>query len=272
MHDWYISTVRLRYEVFTGAPYSHVSPLEWRIDPESVRGIARERGYLEIPPMYQGCLSFQYAPQHVPPVPWFDGPDRPDKDRERWLLNRVSGSDQVWISLKHANLSARRVAEVAGTEGLRVAANFGDPDDRILLLGRDPSPPRLPLPAPPGPGFRPVWLNGIVPVTIAVLLVVALISAGASDESEDPLANLLFLAAFAGIIPAAFVTCVFPRTSRLGWLAREFDGRPHVQIAMRAYRISPALVVQIAGYRGYTLSGQRTTQAGGQILMFSKRV
>ncbi|MEV7553595.1 hypothetical protein AB0N89_28610 [Amycolatopsis sp. NPDC089917] len=272
MHDWYIRTVRLRFEVFTGVPYVHVSPREWGIAPADVRGIARGRGYLEIAPMYPGCSSFQYAPQHVPPVPLFDGPDRPDKNRERWLRNHLDGSDRVWISLRHANLSARRVAEVAETEGLRVAADFSDQSDRILLLGRDPAPPRLPLPSPIGGRFRPVWLNGIAPVAIAVLFVVAALAVGASDEFENPLANLLFLAAFVGAVPAAFTTGLFPRTSRLGWLAREFDGKSRVDVPMRAYQVSPDLVVQIAGYHGYALHALTTTQAGGQILKFAKRV
>ncbi|MER6667618.1 hypothetical protein ABT256_23940 [Amycolatopsis japonica] len=244
--------------------------MEWQIDPESLRGIARSRGYLEIAPMFQSCLSFQYAPQYVPPVPVFDGPDRPDKDRERWLLNQVSGSDRVWISLKHANLSARRVAEVAEAEGLRVAADFADADDRVLLLSRDPSPPRLPLPAPTGFRFRYAWLNHIAPVTVIVLLALAAVIAGTPSHYEEPIAGLLFLAAFAGMVPAAFTTCLFPRGTRVNWLAREFDGSPHVAFPMRSYRIPAGLVVQIAAYHGYALYGQAATQTGGPSLMFCK--
>ncbi|MEU8418328.1 hypothetical protein AB0C24_36495 [Amycolatopsis japonica] len=270
MQDWYVRTVRLRFQVFTGTPYTHVSPMEWRVAPEALRGIARSRGYLEIAPMFQGCLSFQYAPQYVPPVPVFDGPDRPDKDRERWLLNQVSGSDQVWISIKHADLSARRVAEVAETEGLRVAADFGDPGDRVLLLSRNPSPPRLPLPAPTGLRFRYAWLNHIAPVTVIVLLGAAAVIAGIPSDYEAPITSLLFLAAFAGMVPAAFTTSLFPRTTRVGWLAREFDGSPQVGFPMRSYRIPADLVVQIAAYHGYELYGQSATQAGGPGLKFRK--
>ncbi|EME54527.1 hypothetical protein [Amycolatopsis decaplanina] len=272
MQDWYTRTVRLRFEVFTGAPYAHVAPMEWQIDPGVLRGIARSRGYLEIAPMFQGCMSFQFAPRHVPPVPVFDGPDRPDKDRERWLLNHISESDQVWISIKHAKLSARRVAEVAETEGLRVTADFGDPNDRVLLLSRDPSPPRLPLPAPAGPRFRYAWLNHIAPVTVLVLLGTAAVIVGMPTDYETPIANLLFLAAFVGAIPAAFTTSLFPRSTRIGWLAREFDGSPHVEFAMRSYRIPADLVVQIAGYHGYALYGHSATEAGGPSLKFYKHV
>ncbi|MFJ4102107.1 hypothetical protein [Amycolatopsis japonica] len=272
MHDWYVRTIRLRFQVFTGTPYAHVSPMEWRIDPESLRGIARSRGYLEIAPMFQGCLSFQYAPQYVPPVPVFDGPDRPDKDRERWLLNRLSGSDQVWISLKHANLSARRVAEVAEAEGLRVAADFGDPTDRVLLLSRNPAPPRLPLPTPNGLRFRYAWLNYIAPVTVLALLGASAVIVGSPSDYEAPIVNLLFLATFVSAVPAAFITGLFPRTTRVGWLAREFDGSLHVEFAMRSYRLPADLVVQIAAYHGYVFYGQSATQAGGPSLKFYKRV
>ncbi|MFD5248958.1 hypothetical protein ACFWIW_30745 [Amycolatopsis sp. NPDC058340] len=272
MQDWYARAVRLRFQVFTGTPYTHVSPMEWRIDPDALRGIARSRGYVEIAPMFQGCLSFQFAPQHVPPVPTFDGPDRPDKDRERWLLNHLSGSDRVWISVKHANLSARRVAEVAETEGLRVAAAFTDPSDRVLLLSRDPSPPRLPLPASTGFRFRYAWLNYIAPVTVFVLLSAAAVIVGMPSGHEAPIVSLLFMAAFAGAIPAAFSTSLFPRTTRVGWLAREFDGSPHVEFSMRSYQLPADLVVQIAAYHGYELYGQSATQAGGPSLKFYKRV
>ncbi|WP_233621849.1 hypothetical protein [Amycolatopsis sp. WAC 04182] len=245
--------------------------MEWWIDPDALRGIARSRGYVEIAPMFQGCLSFRFAPQHVPPIPVFDGPDRPDKDRERWLLNHLSGADRVWISLKHANLSARRVAEVAESEGLRVAADFTDPSDRVLLLSRDPSPPRLPLPAPTGLRFRYAWLNSIAPVSVLVLLGAAAAIAGMPSDHEAPIVSLLFMAAFAGAIPAAFTTSLFPRTTRVGWLAREFDGSPHVQFAMRSYQVPADLVVQIAAYHGYELYGRSATQAGGLSLNFYKR-
>jgi len=272
MQDWYTRAVRLRSEVFTGTPYAHVSPMQWQIDPASLRGIAHDRGYVEIPSMFQGCLSFQFAPRQFSQPPAFDGPDRPDKDRERWLLNHLSGSDRVWISLKHANLSARRVAEVAGSEGLRVAADFSDRNDRILLLSRDPSAPWLPLPAPVGVRFRYAWLNYIAPVTVVLLLAIAAMIVGAPDQFENPVSSLLFLAAFIGAIPAAFTTSLFPRTIRAGWLAREFDGSQHVEFALRSYQISPELVTQIAGYHGYVLYAQTATQAGGPILKFYKRV
>ncbi|UMP05752.1 hypothetical protein [Amycolatopsis sp. EV170708-02-1] len=272
MQDWYTRTARLRFQVFTGTPYTHVSPMEWRIDPGALRDIARSRGYAEIAPMFQGCLSFQFAPGHVPPVPVFDGPDRPDKDRERWLLNQLSGSDRVWISLKHANLSARRVAEVAETEGLRVAADLTDPGDRLLLLSRDPSPPRLPLPARTGLRFRYAWLNYIAPATVLVLLGAAAVIAGIPSGHEAPIVGLLFMAAFAGAIPAAFTTTLFPRTTRVGWLAREFDGSHHVEFAIRTYQIPADLVVQIAAYHGYELYGQSAPQAPLPALRFCKRV
>ncbi|RSM81738.1 hypothetical protein DL991_06545 [Amycolatopsis sp. WAC 01375] len=272
MQDWYARAVRLRFQVFTGAPYAHVSPMEWQIDPGNLRGIALSRGYLEIAPMFQGCLSFHFAPQHVPPVPVFDGPDRPDKDRERWLLNHLDASDQVWVSLKHANLSARRVAEVAKTEGLRVAADFTDPSDRVLLLSRDPAPPRLPLPAPTGLRFHYAWLNHIAPVSVLVLLCAAAAIAGMPSGHEAPIVSLLFMAAFAGAIPAAFTTSLFPRTTRVGWLAREFDGSLHVELTMRSYQVPADLVVQIAAYHGYELYGQSPTQMGGLSLKFYKRV
>ncbi|MFJ8914058.1 hypothetical protein [Amycolatopsis sp. NPDC102389] len=271
MQDWYTRTVRLRFQVFTGAPYAHVSPMEWWIDPDALRGIARSRGYLEIAPMFQGYMSFQFAPHYAPPVPGFDLPDKPDKDRERWLLNHLSGSDRVWISLKHAQLSARRVSAIAETEGLRVAADFSEPNDRVLLLSRDPSPPRLPLPAPAGPRFRYAWLNYIAPVTVLVLLGAAAVIVGMPTDYEDPMVNLLFMAALGGVIPAAFITGLFPRTTRVGWLAREFDGSPRVEFAMRSYRISADLVVQIAAYHGYELYGHSATQAGGPSLKFHKR-
>ncbi len=272
MQDWYTRTVRLRLQVFTGDAYAHVSPMEWQIDPATLRDIARSRGYLEIAPMFQHCLSFRFAPHHVPPVPVFDGPDRPDKDRERWLLNRLSGSDHVWISLKHANLSARRVAEVAETEGLRVAADFGHSTDRVLRLSRNPAPPRLPLPAPTGARFRYAWLNYLVPITVLSLLTVAAMVVGTAENSENPAGGLLLLAAMAGAIPAAFTTSLFPRTTRVGWLAREFDGSAAVAFAVRSYQIPVDLVVQIAWFHGYALYGQTVTRASGPIMNFYKHV
>lgn len=269
MQDWLARATRLRSQVFVGTPYVHVSPSEWQIDPDSLRGIARGNGYLEIPPMFQGCLSFQFAPQQFPPGPLFDGPDRPDKNRERWLLNHLSGSDHVWISLKHANLSARRVAEIAGTEGLRVAADFADRSDRILLLSRKP-PPRLPLPPPTGLWFRYSWLNYLAPVVVFVLFGISGVVVGLPVDFESPLAGLLFLAAFAGAVPAAFTTSLFPRTARVGWLAREFNGSPLVEFPLRAYQVSMDLATKIAWYHGYVFSGHSSAQAG-PVLRFRKR-
>ncbi|WP_037317947.1 hypothetical protein [Amycolatopsis orientalis] len=271
MQDWLTRATRLRAEVFVGSPYVHVSPGEWQIDPESLRGIARGNGYLEIPPMFQGCLSFQFAPQHFPPIPAFDGPDRPDAGRERWLLNRLGGDD-VWISLKHANLSARRVAEIAATEGLRVAADFADPTDRVLLLSRDPAPPRLPLPVPSGSWrFRYSWLNYLAPATVFALLGISAVIVGAPVEFESPMSTLLLVATFVGAVPAAFVTSLFPRTTRVGWLAWEFNGLPHVQFPVRTFGVSVDLAAKIAWHHGYVLYGHTATQASGPILKFYKR-
>ncbi len=65
---------------------------------------------------------------------------------------------------------------------------------------------------------------------------------------------------------------MFPRTTRVGWLAREFDGSAAVEFAVRSSRIPVDLVVRIAGFHGYVLHGQTVTRASGPILRFYEHV
>ncbi len=268
---WLTRVTRLRYQVLVGTPYVHVSPMEWRIVPDSLRMIARDRGYLEIPPMFQGCLSFQFVPQSLVPRPSFDFPGHTNPGRERWLLNRISGEDDVWISLKHAKLPLRAITSLAESEGLRIAADFSDPTDRILLLSRNPGTLRLPIRPPTGfRRFRLSWLNFVAPAVSFVLCFAGALFSG-GDPNENPVTALLLAGVVFLTLPAAFITSIFPRTTRVGWLAREFNGANSVQFLRRTFHVSDDLAAQIAAHHGYVYYLQTPTRAHGPILKYYKR-
>jgi hypothetical protein len=275
-NPWLVRVTRLRYQVLSGAPYVHVSPVEWQVDPDNIRRLARDRGYVEIPPMFQGCLSFQHAPHLLPPRPAFDHTEtEPNRNRERWLLNRLDGTDEVWISVRHAKLSTRHITDLAAREGMRVVREYADPADRILLLSRNPEPPRLPLPLPLGrKRFRYSFLTWAVPAANFLLCFAGAFIASALTgyDQDEPLPTLFFAAALVLTFPLSFIVNVFPRTTKVGWLAKEFNGNGTVQFALSTFGVSEDLAVQIAAHHGYTYSGYTSSRMRGRYLMFAKQV
>lgn len=168
-----------------------------------------------------------------PPAPPFEQAEE-HPGREQWLLNRISGEDDVWISVREAKLPRQRIAEIAGREGLAVSLEFADPTDRLLKLSRDPAPPRLPLPPPVGRRrFRVSFLSLFPPIGWALR--------------------------------------AFPRSTRVGWLAREFNGADGVTFFVGPYDISPGLTLQIAEAHGYFYGKQSATRALGTFVSFVKR-
>ncbi|MBE1576507.1 hypothetical protein ACFORH_05720 [Amycolatopsis roodepoortensis] len=275
-NPWQVRVTRLRYQVLSGTPYAHVSPVEWQVDPDSIRMIARERGYLEIPPMFPGCLSFRHAPDRFPPAPAFDHPETgQSKHRERRLRNRIDGAAAVWLSVRHAGLSTRHITEIAADEGMTVVADLSDPTDRLLLLSRDPRPPTRPVPVQAGlKRFRYSFLIWLLPLANFFLCFLGgfIVSASNGYDPETPLVTVLILMAFGLAIPLSFIVAVFPRTTRAGWLAKEFNGSNSVQFPLSTFGISEALAVQLAAHHGYFLIGHTGSRMHGRYLKFAKQV
>lgn len=275
-NPWQVRVTRLRYQVLSGVPYAHVSPVEWQVDPDSIRMIARDRGYVEIAPMFQGCLSFQHEPKSLPPRPAFDHPETgPSENRERWLLNRIEGVDAVWISVRHAKLSTRHITGIAVREGMTVAADYSDATDRVLLLSRNPQPRRQPIPFPSGyQRFRYSFLLWAAPAAnlLACFIGAFIASAASGYDPDEPLVTFFFVMAFVLTLPLSFIVRVFPRTTRAGWLAKEFNGSNSVQFPLSTFGISEDLAVQIATHHGYFLFGHTGSRIHGRYLKFAKQV
>lgn len=72
-------------------------------------------------------------------------------------------------------------------------------------------------------------------------------------------------------LPLSFVVNVFPRTTKVGWLAKEFNGGGMVQFHLSTFGVSEDLTVQIAGRHGYAYLGQTKTRLHGLYLKFAKQ-
>jgi len=205
-----------------------------------------------------------------PPTPHFDQAEE-HPGREQWLLNRISGADDVWISVREAKLPRQLIAEIAAQERLAVSLEFADPTDRVLKLSRDPAPPRLPLPIPIGRRrFRVSFLNFLLPIgwLLSCVIPALVISAVSGDNRVFALGfglGMLLLPAMAWALRA------FPRSTRVGWLAKEFNGANSVTFFVGPYGVSPGLALQIAEAHGYFFGKQSATRAQGTFVTFVKR-
>ncbi len=204
-----------------------------------------------------GLLFGPPIPRQRAPQPYNSDVERPG--REQWLRNRISGEDDVWISVREAKLPSRRIAEIAAQEGLAVAMEFADTTDRVLRLSRG-KPERKRR-------FRMSFLNYVLPAAWILCCAIP----GVVLYSEDRIVAVLFGLGLL-LTPAMFrVLRVFPRSTRVGWLAREFNGADGVTFFVGPYGISPALTVQIAEAHGYFFGTQSSTRAQGVFVTFVRR-
>ncbi|MFJ4102106.1 hypothetical protein [Amycolatopsis japonica] len=245
--DWAVRLGTLRYRRFDGQPVVHVSPAEWNLDPRIIRQAAYDRFYVEIPPPGPNVLSFQFAPQSFPGTPFYDHPSStPDPSRAQWLMKKINGADQVWISLREAKLSRRQVAEFADQGRMGVIAEFTDSTDRLMHLGRTPN---------PGPGkrrvFRPYSSGFSTAIAVATMaLMIAVATVGAYTDHIW----LIFVVLLVGLPLMVFSVrwmSVAPRSVRAGWLATRFDGSRSVHLHPDVFGFTSELVAQVAASRGY---------------------
>lgn len=80
-----------------------------------------------------------------------------------------------------------------------------------------------------------------------------------------------FALTFLGVPPLLWVLRVFPRTTRVGWLAGEFTGRHSVQFFVGQFDVSPELVRQIAAFHGYHYLSETSTSAQGTLVTYARR-
>ncbi|WIY05333.1 hypothetical protein QRX60_16345 [Amycolatopsis mongoliensis] len=183
-------------------------------------------------------------------------------DREQWLRNHLDGRDELWVSVRHAKLPPARIAELAAGEGLSPVAEFADVTDRILLLRR-PSAPRASTPRK----FRMSFAGFLAPVAWVLLCFGGSAVTGAITGDTRLLGIGVFLTAL-GVPPLLWVLRVFPRSTRVGWLAKEFTGKTSVSFFTGQFDVSPELLRQIAGYHGYVFRSQTRTRAQGTLVTY----
>ncbi|MEA5358947.1 hypothetical protein VA596_05325 [Amycolatopsis sp., V23-08] len=181
--------------------------------------------------------------------------------RERWLRNHLDGRDELWLSVRHAKLPPARIAEIAGGEGLLPAGECADPTDRLLLLRRDPAAP------PRASGFRMSFAGFLAPVAWLVLCAGGSGVTAAVTGDTRPF-TIGFALVVAGVWPMAWVLRVFPRSTRVGWLANEFTGKDSVTFFSEPFGVSSELVRQVAASRGYVFSSQTATRAQGTLVTY----
>ncbi|RSN23775.1 hypothetical protein DL990_35825 [Amycolatopsis sp. WAC 01416] len=245
--DWAFRLGTLRYQRFDGQPVVHVSPVEWDLDPRIIRQAAYDRFYVEIPPPDPSLLSFQFAPQAFPGTPFYDYPSStPAPSSAQWLMKKINGADQVWISLRDAKLSRRQVAEFADQGRMGVIAEFADSSDRLMHLGRTPNPQ-------PGKrqGFRP-YTSGFS-TALAVTTMALMIAAGTVGAYTDH-TWLIFVVLIIGLPLMVFSVrwmSLVPRSVRARWLAAGFDGSRSVRVHPDVFGFTSELVAQIAASRDY---------------------
>jgi hypothetical protein len=225
---WALRINRLRYEVFLGRRYAHVSPTAWYLHPEDVRRVAADTRYVEIPPMFNGCLSFRYAPQLFPGLYDHYGVEPPE-GRKRWLTNQLSSGDDVWISVQHAKFSRDHIAAIAAELGKGVALELADRTDRLLLLSNRPAEPRLPV-------KTGLWLSYSawrMPMLLLLPIIAWLGWFFVAAVGYFPIAAaVLLVLGMLGLVRA------FPRSTRVAWLAREFRGKARGEgVLVRLWRL-----------------------------------
>ncbi|MDS0133372.1 MULTISPECIES: hypothetical protein [unclassified Amycolatopsis] len=181
--------------------------------------------------------------------------------REQWLRNHLEGRDELWVSVRHAQLSPARVAEIAHDEGLLPAADFVDGTDRILLLRRG-SPVRAAKMRMSQAGYLAALAWAVVCLGGGIFT--------AALNGEERLAQIGLALTVVGAPPLLWVLRAFPRSARVGWLAQEFDGSVSVSFFSGQFGVSPELTRQIAAFHGYAFRGYAATTAQGLRLTYAR--
>jgi hypothetical protein len=200
------------------------------------------------------------TPHTLPGPPVFEPPAEA-AGREQWLRNHLDGRDELWVSVRHAKLPPARIAAIAGGEGLSPVAEFTDPTDLILLLRRPSAPPRAPR------KFRMSFAGFIVPAAWA-LLCFGGSGVTAAVTGDEHLFAIGFSLTLLGVPPLLWVLRVFPRSTRVGWLAGEFTGKNSVSFFIGQFDVSPGLVARIAAHHGYVFRSQTRTRAQGTLVTY----
>ncbi|MEU8638189.1 hypothetical protein AB0C38_38915 [Amycolatopsis sp. NPDC048633] len=205
-------------------------------------------------------LVFGTPSETRPARPVFE-PPAGSPDREQWLRNHLDGRDELWVSVRHAKLPPARIAEIAGAEGLSAVAHFADPTDLILLLRRPSAPPAA---------FRKFRMSfvGFLAPAAWVLLCFGGSAVTAAVTGNERLFAIGFYLTLLGVPPLLWVLRIFPRSARVGWLAKEFTGKHSVSFFTGQFDVSPELAGRIAGYHGYVFRSQTRTRAQGTLATF----
>jgi hypothetical protein len=181
--------------------------------------------------------------------------------REQWLRNHLDGRNELWVSVRHAKLPPARIAEIAGGKGLTPIAHFADPTDLILLLRRPSAPPRTPR------KFRMSFAGFLVPAAW-ILLCFGGSAVTAAISGDERLFAIGFYLTLLGVPPLLWVLRIFPRSARVGWLAKEFTGKTSVSFFTGQFDVSPELLGRIAAFHGYAFRSQTRTRAQGTLVTY----
>ncbi|MEV7096071.1 hypothetical protein AB0M80_24795 [Amycolatopsis sp. NPDC051045] len=257
-------------EPFDGSPQVIVSPPP-SVSAELLGEVASRYGYFHAGQYHSGRnsrsllfrktrpgLVFGSPAPRVPPS--FEIPAG-SPDREQWLRNHLDGRDELWVSVRHAKLTPARIVDIASSEGLSPVAEFADRTDRILLLRHD-----APVTARK---FRMSLAGFLAPAVWAVLCFGGS-ALTAAITGEVRIFAIGFGLTVLGVPPLLWVLRAFPRSTRVGWLAGEFNGNASVTFFSGQFDVSPELVRQIAGFHGYFLRSQTSTAAQGTLVTFAR--
>ncbi|MFG1638947.1 hypothetical protein ACGFMK_01535 [Amycolatopsis sp. NPDC049252] len=259
---------------FTGAQQVAV-PFPPALSPDLLGEVASRYGYFYGGPYATGrttdsflfvkCRPGLVFGTPAPALPSVAEPITEAPGREQWLRDHLHRRDELWLSVRHAKLPPSRITEIAGREGLFPAGEFADSTDRLLLLRREPA-----APLPPGRRFRMSFVGFLAPAAW-VLLCVGGSGVTEAITGDTRLFAIGFPLAVAGIVPLAWVLRIFPRSTRVAWLAKEFTGRAGVTFFSGPFGVSPELVRQIAASRGYVFGTQTATRAQGALVTYVRR-
>ncbi|MDQ7806053.1 hypothetical protein Q5425_20115 [Amycolatopsis sp. A133] len=255
---------------FDGSPQVIVSPPP-SVSTELLGEVASRYGYFCAGPYHSGSNSRDLLFRKTRPGLVFGTPAprvRPafevppgSPDREQWLRNHLDGRDELWVSVRHAKLTPARIAEIANGEGLHPVAEFTDTTDRVLLLRSGP-----PVPARK---FR-MSLTGFIAPAVWVVLCFGGSVVTAAISGDQRIAAIGFGLTALGVPPLLWVLRAFPRSTRVGWLAQEFNGNASVTFFSGQFGVSPELIRQIAAFHGYFFRRQAATNAQGALVTYAR--
>jgi hypothetical protein len=90
----------------------------------------------------------------------------------------------------------------------------------------------------------------------------------AAISGDERIFAIGFSLTLLGVPPLLWVLRIFPRSTRVGWLAKEFTGKYSVSFFSGQFDVSPELLGRIAAFHGYVFRSQTSTRAQGTLVTY----